>query len=280
MKIFLGRLILIVIACAFSSCSAMKLARQYADWYIESEVDDAFALNSAQEDHISQKIDEHLKWFDKSFSIEIANYADEVHSKTQTDLSPENLKILFQTYEGLRVKLMDRIAPEVGYIFSNMDDKQLKNFKEYLEESNEELEEKLNETDTEFREDVLEDRYDNLEEWFGNISIDQRNQINKFWPIEKKTHQRWLHYRKLRQGKIFQLASSKKSAKEVEETIKQWGREPNKMYPDDIAKERKAREKQTSDYVVKIYAAMNKEQKKFFHNRLKKLSADFREFSK
>lgn len=271
-------LALIAYMSVFSSCSAIKLARDYAGWYINSEVDDAFDLNDAQEEHIEKSVEQHLVWFDQEFVPEIVRFADLVLLESRKDLKEQGLEELFNQFGFLREMLVTRISDDAGYLLSDLTKDQQKVFESYLAKRAEKSEERNKLKDDEFAEELWDDRFENLEDWFGDLSDENKATIKKIWPIDRESQRFWQANRTVRNNAIIGLVGMK--PEKIKSTIIAWAKNPETFYDKETQLTRAKYKVKTNTVILQVFAALTPTQKIFFRKKVQKLRDDLASLKK
>lgn len=271
-------LLLAIYLAAFSSCSSVKLARSFADWYLNSEIDDAFDLNSKQEVVIEERVDNHLIWLDRELIPEIIRYTELIGLQVDKKITPKNVDDLYTHYEFLRVMLISEIADDAGWLLANLSSKQKKHFARYLDKRNDELNEQLALPEGEFIKTVNEKRIENIEQWFGELEKEQIAQIKKLWPADKSKFKQWRDARKSQHDSL--LAFVGQSQKTVSAKLIAWAKEPSLLLSAEQKIARKNMRSETSRRIVDIFKIFNVQQRLYFKTKLAKLSQDLKELVK
>ena len=176
-KIFFILLLLVVLP----ACSNLEFATNWADTYIDHQIDNYFDLDHSQDTFVSAALKENIQKIRKQIyplvSEELRqDAADLQKNPTVTvemiDAGQKRLQVLLNKIlamaEPSAMEFVDRLHPE-----------QLKNFEKEFAKKNDKIKKEVDDKDTAIDEqtDKMET---NLKYWLGNLSRDQRKQLREF----------------------------------------------------------------------------------------------------
>lgn len=170
------RISLLIAALLLGACSN-KLAYQFADWWLESQVLEYLDLNREQRKNMSKTIDELHAWHQRE---EIPKYLALLQSIEQQlqqgdPLQAADIEELEQQAYPLWINLLDKSGPWIVHMIYQLDDKQLDFLWAKVETNNEELQERFTElSDQERREKTLASLSKSLKPYFGKLNPEQK----------------------------------------------------------------------------------------------------------
>ena len=139
--------LLLVILVLTSSCSRIKWAYRFSDWFIQMRLESYFDLNSEQIPELEKNIQEYKKWHQKEMLPKYANFLEEVRKDLKgSSITPKIVQVKRLEMEGLGFMTAKPWVDSSVKIYLSLNSSQIKKFEEKFKEDHEERLEKLKES--------------------------------------------------------------------------------------------------------------------------------------
>ena len=182
---------------AFVGCSLRSTALKFADTIFQYQIDQAFDLNDDQNKVVEPAIADLIDWIKNNKKESIIKLLRMISSLSKKDrLDTADVEKIRIEARQLLSEVGGKLAPVFEEIIPTLSDKQLKQFSDYMTESNERFDEMLASDDFEAeRKEELENRLENI---YGDITPDQLNNTVAH-TLDKKRFKAYLKQRKISQ---------------------------------------------------------------------------------
>jgi uncharacterized protein DUF6279 len=217
------------LAWLLGGCSALRLAYDNADTYLQYRANSYLDLDSKASDELDERMDDFFAWHRKNALPHYARISEEAAKRLGDGLSREDLvwgydSLVAHARQSLRVAaermapLLDRMTPQqVAHMEKRFADDNRKFAREYLRGSEAERRKR--------RAKRLEER---LEDWVGSLSPMQLEKVKQFserTPLYDELRER---DRKRLQGELLDLVRMREAQKRLPDWAANWdrGRDP------------------------------------------------------
>lgn len=166
---------------ALAGCSNLEFATNWADTYLDHQIDNYFDLDRGQDVFVSQALKDNIqkirKDFYPQFADELRRNADELE-KTPT-LTVAQLEEAQKRLQALVMKTLAVVEPSAQDFVDRLRPEQLKNFEKEFTKKNKKIQNEVDDKDTAVSEqsDRMEGQ---LKYWLGSLTYEQRKQLKKF----------------------------------------------------------------------------------------------------
>lgn len=186
--------ILLTIPCALSltACSSMEFAADWADTYLENEIDNYFELNKDQSRFVDKALKEQIASVRKE---RLPKLADELNATAEqikkTDkLETSQVDEIFLRIQGQIDQTLASVEPVAQNFMAQIRPEQIKNFEKEFKKQNEKIKNK-NSSEKKKLENHIEQIEKQIRFWSGSISKNQSKDIKEFcsnnpYPIEER----------------------------------------------------------------------------------------------
>ncbi|MBG08922.1 MAG: hypothetical protein CME68_09200 [Halobacteriovoraceae bacterium] len=139
--------LLLIILVLTSSCSRIKWAYRFSDWFIQMRLESYFDLNSEQIPELEKNIQEYKKWHQKEMLPKYASFLEEVRKDLKgSSITPKIVQVKRLEMEGLGFMTAKPWVDSSVKIYLSLNSSQIKKFEEKIKEDHEERLEKLKES--------------------------------------------------------------------------------------------------------------------------------------
>lgn len=142
--------LLLVVLFLTSSCSRIKWAYRFSDWFIQMRLESYFDLNSEQTPELEKNIQEYKKWHQKEMLPRYANFLEGIRKDLKgSSITPKVVQVKRLEMEELGFMTAKPWVDSSVKIYLSLNSSQIKKFEEKIKEDHEERIEKLKESSPE-----------------------------------------------------------------------------------------------------------------------------------
>mgnify|MGYP006270612709 CR=1 FL=1 len=214
-------------AFALTGCSRLSLAYRFADWRIESKIQDYCAVSGAREEALERWIDDYMRWHRATMVPQYAQFVRDVAR------SIESRRLTPQRYERLRQKAESLFDDTVAPFPAKLAELWLADRKAQAKALEAGMREQLNEYRQE--DETLADRVESIRESFedflGQLDARQTRVIRTTAQAFAAMRSRWLDERERRQRELAAMVRESGSAKQIAGYLQAWWTAPERISP-------------------------------------------------
>ncbi|WP_295801147.1 DUF6279 family lipoprotein [uncultured Microbulbifer sp.] len=262
---------LLALLCLTSACSSVRLVYGHLDWWLDHKINNYLDLDGAQEDLLSQRVDEFHRWHRQTQLPRYADFFEEVAGQVdEISGNPKMLEELEQhadaLWENSAVMLVDLILPLVLEMDDSQIDQLAENIREEREKSLKKWEKSQRKREKQFRKES--------ERWLGDLTDQQEALIDRqvaafdFDPkVRDAQRQLW--------AKTF-LGTLRSKPPGYEKTLRELAINPQTLWPPEYQKMHDKLRAQATTLAEEIAGSATPEQLAHLKTTLLKYAADFR----
>lgn len=262
------------------SCSRVKFAYNWADWYLEYKIDHYFDLSGALKNHVESEIEHLLAWHREAI---LPSYADFLGLKAKEIQKGLDLKWTVRLrLEGMNLvrETLKPLLPNFVDFFTRLSPEQIDYFENRLTEENLKLEKRYGGSEEEKRKHRAERIEEYLEDWVGELlpaQVQFLKDKTQELPVGAGT---WLKKRKERQKTFLDLLRNKSDAEIsdkllhfLDKEVVNWDQSSDKTYMQGLKQFRHSYDVM----VAGVLSTLNPQQKNRLLKKVLGLEKDFRE---
>ena len=267
----LSWLCLLVLFSLTTACSSVRLVYGHLDWWLDHKINNYLDLDGAQEDLLSQRVDEFHRWHRQTQLPRYADFCEKVAG--QVDQISENPKMLEDLekqadalWESSAVMLTDLILPLVLEMDDAQIDQLAENIREEREKSLKRWEKSQRKREKQFRKES--------ERWLGDLTDKQEAMIDRevaafdFDPkLRDAQRQLW--------AKTF-IDTLRNKPPGYRQQLRELAINPQSLWPPEYQKMHQKLRTQATALAEDIAASVTPEQRAHLKNTLLEYAADFR----
>jgi hypothetical protein len=225
----LGLLAVLAAGAVLSGCTALRLAYDNADTYLQWRAAGYFDLHGEAGDELEERIDAFFDWHRAKALPHYARISEEAAKRLGDGLSPDDLvwgydALMVQARESLRTA-----ATHIAPMLDRMNAEQIGHFERRLAEDNRKFaRENLKGSEAERRARRAKQMKDRLEEWVGRLNHDQVERVKLYAQRAPLTDEFRDRDRKRLQGEVLGMMRKQEAAKRLPDLAARWqeGRDP------------------------------------------------------
>lgn len=261
-------LLLAAVVLLFISCSSIRIAYEYSDWYFEYKLDNYFDLSEEQEKLFENSYEAQWQWHREHEVPRYIAFLNETKDRISKKFNADDLKWFQRTYLSLQQNLTNRLSADIAVFLSTITEEQVVHLQEYYKERNEELFERLEWSDEKLREYYLERTVDSFEKWIGDLTAEQMEIIGKVVYSDQDRLQIWIDSRLLRQKMFVQLLQGSKNKTILEEQVREWFVKPELLRTPKYNQVVSQRMEQGNQLILEIQKTITADQKQYLLNTI------------
>jgi hypothetical protein len=214
--------LLLVLIFFLSSCSSTRIGYYFADWYLETTIDDYFDLTSIQEDQVEIIVDQIHLWHRTKELSKLIILLKDFRNRVTTSVQPEDIFWVQMAFEKMKFRWVKRISKDISFLLTQLSSFQINHFEKKTREHYQvHLAENQLSSD-EWKRKQITQLFEELEEWFGNFSKNQKNTLLNVYQPNQAEYQKHIEENKEFQDKFIFLLRQKLSAEQLEPKIVKW----------------------------------------------------------
>lgn len=202
--------VLCLAGASTTGCLSRKLAYNWADSFIERNIDAAFDLSGEQERFVERRVGAHLDWHRASQLPAVARILGEAQERMEDGISDEDTQWTFAQLGALRNEIARRVAPDAGTFLASVTDAQLRNLAKDNAKRNRKRFEPLNGPADKYVEDRVARLERNISYFTGYVTPEQRRKLVEF----------------VRESRAFDLGQKEHAMRTQQEFIAFLGKKP------------------------------------------------------
>lgn len=252
----------------FLSCSAGKIAYNWADIFIEEKIDDYFDITETQYDFLKHKIDLLHEWHRKE---ELKQYSKIISSTIkflEDGINQPELDWLKTELDKSRIRLLNHTINDTSYFLSTLSDQQIAHLENYLSEGHKVAFEKYSQKTVEAKQELFSRYKSRTEEWLGEITMEQeaffKNLVNT--SLSAKVVRR--KQRKRTQTHFIRLLKDSKNKKDIRNYLAVWIENPEALYSEDYRELLMHSKKEFNKNILAFDSMLTKPQRNYLIHRL------------
>lgn len=275
------RLLLAVIAlCFVSGCSRIKIAYNYADWFVAARVDSYFDLNSEQKELVDKDLKAFFDWHRKSMLPGFAQYFRQQATNVRASkMGPVEYKLARDGFLGLFYGTMEGVYPGAARLLTTLTPEQIANYEKKIQAENAEAEAGLARSSELIQTERAESTVKFLRRWVGYMPEKQQAKIRAYsaelvWPGKE-----WFELRLANQARFLELLRKKAPEKEIIAYLRQIMTDPEARATKVFRAKMRAFNVKSVDTVVKILGTLDATQREYLASRFDDFAQDFEELA-
>ncbi|MGB1111117.1 MAG: DUF6279 family lipoprotein [Gammaproteobacteria bacterium] len=215
-------LAIVLVALLLNACTLVELAYNNAPLYLESRIDDAFELNSEQQQALSKAMEAFFEWHRREELPRYAREFEKAAAQVEDGLTPEEVLNLINRARGELGLLAAGAGKHMGNLLTQIQPEQLiyydQAYKERIEDDLALLE--ASEKDRQWeRAELHLKRY---EDWFGEFGVKQYEQARERFMGLPDFHPQWMARRMARHESFLALMRTQPGEQEIKNWIQAW----------------------------------------------------------
>ena len=229
MRRALGLLAALAAGTVLSGCTALRLAYDNADTYLQWRAASYFDLRGEAGDELEERIDAFFDWHRAKALPHYARISEEAAKRLGDGLSPDDL---VWGYDALMVQARDSLrtaATQIAPMLDRMNAEQIGHFERRLAEDNRKFaRENLKGSEAERRVRRARQMKDRLEEWVGRLTQAQVERVKLYAERTPLTDEFRDRDRKRLQAEMLGMMRKQEAAKRLPDLAANWqrGRDP------------------------------------------------------
>ena len=262
-------------ALAFlTSCSSLRVGYSFADWYLVSEIDDMFDLDSTQKQKVDELVDQLHHWHKTEEIPRIIVMLDQAADRMKPSLSQNDLNWLSKELVDMKIRTVNQVADEVSVLLTTLSDQQIDHLEQALAEQNEETEEKLSMPLDEWEEERRERTIETLNDWFGSLDEQQERELLAATDFDRTARRRHHVQTIAVQKRFVAFLRTKPSAAEIKSTLSSWIIAPDTYYSDEYREFRSQQRKKRAAFYLKLNRTITERQRQTAIDKLMSYRSD------
>ncbi|MGK0291485.1 MAG: hypothetical protein ACI86H_002953 [bacterium] len=235
--------LLIAFTFLIGSCVSVKIAYNYADWYLVYKLDDYFNLTDKQEEFLDKKIKRFHQWHRKYQLPQYVTFLKKTKKRLKNGLSQDDVIWIRNRYRKLRNNAAEELSLAIATFLSIVTNAQIKHLEKEFKKAYDRAKKDLKKPSKELKITLAENIIESLEGWFDDLLPKQKKKVHELVHIDKKTLSLDLEYRRKANIRFIKLLKARKKPKQIEAQIREWFLKPallrNSEYNNLIKKRRK-----------------------------------------
>lgn len=271
-KIIIG----VFISLLFISCSGLRYAYNFADWYFLYKLDSYFDINDEQENFFDKQFVIHQNWHRKHELPFYINFLEKLKERFQKGLISEDIPWMQEQYSKIQQNITDRISDDIGTFLSTLTDDQIRYLQDGFKERNETFKERLEWSPEKLKNYYVQRTIDSLEDWFGELTPQQLVVVKETVDMDHQRLKISIGSRLKRQKQFVDLLKRTRKKEELEDKIKEWFLKPELLRTPEYSRLLKKRKESGNQLLVRLKDIMTKKQIETVIEKLDEYISDFR----
>jgi hypothetical protein len=167
--LLLGALLLIT-----AGCSVRRLAYQWAPRLLLGIIDDAVDLRREQKELVRGRLREHLAWHRREELPVYASRVEELRTRIARGMTPEDLRWLRTTSDGLLRRLGERLLGDTAHFLATLSPEQVSHLERELEKRNRKRYEHYDLPPDRYAQKRTDELNKSVSRWMGHLTPGQR----------------------------------------------------------------------------------------------------------
>ncbi len=218
----LARGLLAACALALAGCSATQMLYNNAPWWLQSEVDDYFGLNTDQRDRVGQQIEALFAWHRKGELPAYHRATRRFVAAYEDGLQRPELDRFVIAIKAARDRALQKTIPGIADFLAGVTPEQIDRFEQNLAADLEEGLAELKLDARQRRQSRFEEYLDRYETWYGELSTEQAEVLRGGVAAMPDFHAAWIEHRRTRQKELIDLLRTRPAGSEVEALLRAW----------------------------------------------------------
>lgn len=205
--------LLVCLLCLMASGCSLSFMYNNVDWWINWYLDDYVDLNRQQQKAFDEQLTELHKWHRRTQLVQYAEQAELLKQQVNEGITQEQLRAHFEQFRQHWSVFINKAAPKIAKLTTQLSDKQKQEFIEALKEEHQERLEDHDELPRDkWQKRRAKDIIEDLKEWFGKLTKSQKAKVTEFANNYQSTFKVWMDYRQSWQSEFFTLLSQQPDA--------------------------------------------------------------------
>lgn len=216
-KSLLLRGLAILILLLTAGCGTIKIAYDYADWWVEYKLEQWVDLDSDQEQALQAGLDPYFKWHKSTIMPRIADAASALAQAAAKGQCATLFDKQQNLWNGLYQDTVKKMTPIIAGVLTTLDAEQHEELAEGMQEDLEKAYKRMKSP-----EERTEKFISRMEGFLGDLTDKQREFLSWKDPIAQKHEDLRMSCRVTHQKKLMQALRTKQSIPEVEAILNGW----------------------------------------------------------
>ena len=188
-------------ACSLilTGCSMIDFAYNNASSFVASEIDDAFDLDTLQNDQLEARLDHFFEWHRKEELIRYQQLLDQAALAVADGITAAKFLELNRDVRLAWQRSLAKAIESVGDLVLTLTPQQIENYQQYHRESFSEFKDYLDKSEQQRKIFRVDRNFARLKDWYGNFDELQESKIMRRLQQLPDIYEPWLRYREARQ---------------------------------------------------------------------------------